>query len=358
MTAPDDTEPVPGAHDVLVPPPAEPGLSRATLSDVARLTGVSAKTVSRVAAGHPHVSQETRARVEQAMRMLRFRPNHLARDLRRGAVSSTVAFVIGDLENPFYALVASGIERALAEHGLTMVLASTHDDPEAEARVVGAMLERRVYALLLVPIAQDQSYLEGERSLGTSIVCVDRPARNLAADSVVYDNQGGARSAVAAMIDAGHRRIGFIGNGPLSYTFAERLAGYRQALAEAGLPARAEWVVDDAHDAQAAARATRAVLGGPHPPTALLASNNRASTGVYLAVREHPHPIAFTGFDDFDLAEALGISVVAHDPAGMGHEAASFAVARSGQASAPVQQIVLPTRLIARGSGELPPAVG
>ncbi len=330
-------------------------LPRATLTDVARLAGVSVKTVSRVVSGETNVRPETRDRVLAAGRRLRFRPNHLARELRSGAASTTVAFVIGDLTNPFYSRVAAGIERTLAEHGLTMVIAATDDDPAREETVVAAMLERRVRGLVLVPIAGDQSYLEGERQLGTPVVTVDRPAANLAADSVVFANRDGARKAVRSMVEAGHRRIAFIGSSPTLYTHGERLAGYREALGAAGLAPRADYERTDAADSDSAERAARALLALPEPPTAVLAGNNRASTGVLRAWRDLTTRPSLVGFDDFDLADALGISVVSHEPEQMGREAALLALGRQDDLDAPVQQVVLPTRLVRRGSGERPP---
>jgi LacI family transcriptional regulator len=328
-------------------------LSRARLADVARLAGVSAKTVSRVVSGHRNVSEETRLRVLEAAQRLRFRPNHLARDLRRGGVSTTVAFVMGDLRNPFYSSVAAGIESALAEHALTMIIAATGDDPAQEARVVGAMLERRVRSLLLVPIAVDQSYLDGERQLGTPVVCIDRPAHHLAADSVVFANRDGAAEAVRSLVAHGHRRIAFVGSDV--YTHLERLAGYRQALLEAGIPRSPAWERRDATTTSAAEQAVADLLSAPDPPTAILAGNNRASTGVLRALRDGDRRVAFIGFDDFDLADTLGITVVAHDPEHMGREAVRLALARHSDLAAPPSQAVLPVRLIRRGSGEVRP---
>jgi LacI family transcriptional regulator len=329
-------------------------LSRARLSDVARLAGVSAKTVSRVISGHDSVSPDTRQRVLEAARRLRFRPNHLARDLRRGGVSTTVAFVMGDLRNPFYSQVAAGIEKTLAEHGLTMIVAATRDDPTQEERVVAAMLERRVRSLLLIPIAADQSYLDGERQLGTPVVCIDRPAQNLIADSVVFGNRAGAADAVRSLLAIGHRRIAFVGS--LVHTHRERLAGFRDAMAEAGVEVDPAWERTDASTPAAAQRAMLELLAAAEPPTAVLAGNNQASTSVLRALRDSDRRVAFIGFDHFVLAETLGISVVAHDPEDMGRQAVRLALSRHDDLAATPTQIVLPTRLIQRGSGEIPPS--
>src|ERR1700712_5508700 len=123
------------------PPRAAPG--RATVSDVARLAGVSLKTASRALNGHPSVKESTRSRVLQASSALRFRPNAMARELRQGGRASTVAFVIGDLTNPFYSQVAVGVSEATAERGLSLVMAASGDQPARERPAVDSMLERR-----------------------------------------------------------------------------------------------------------------------------------------------------------------------------------------------------------------------
>jgi LacI family transcriptional regulator len=321
---------------------------RATVADVARLAGVSAKTVSRALSGSSNVNPRTLAKVQAAAATLRFRPNALARELRTGGSSSTVGFVIGEHTNPFYGLVATGAERVLAREGLTLVITATEDRPAREAPAVAAMLERRVRALLLMPIADDQGYLEGERSFGTPIVAVDRPLVNALSDSVVWDNRSGARDGVLALIDAGHRRIGFVGEA--IYTHRERLAGYRDALSVGGIPEDPALVRTDGHDAASAEKATRELVDARPDLDAVFAGNNRAIVGVLQALRHRGEGIGLLAFDDFELAEALGLSVVAYDPQRMGEVAAELALARLSAPMGPVEQVVLPTRLILRGS--------
>ena len=329
--------------------------SRATLADVARLAGVSSKTVSRVFAGAGNVSAETRERVLGSAKRLRFRPNNLARSLRRGAVSNTVAFVIGDLTNPFYFHVAAGIERELAASGLTMVLATTDDTPESEEVVVDALLAQRVRALLLIPVADDQSYLDGERQLGTPVISVDRPARNLLADSVVLANRQGMADAVRSLTALGHRKIGFVSNPSAMYTLRERLAGYREALREVGVTDTARWERIDDDPAISAEQAVRDLLDRADPPTAIVAGNNRASAGAVRVLRDREPAVAFIGFDDFELADALGISVVGYDTMELGRTAARLALERLADPSDFTKQLEIPTRVIHRGSGEIPP---
>ncbi|GAB3551997.1 LacI family DNA-binding transcriptional regulator [Arthrobacter tumbae] len=327
---------------------------RATLADVGKLAGVSSKTVSRVMLGDKKVAEPTRERVLAAARTLRFRPNQLASSLRQGSTTNVIAFVIGDLTNPFYALVAAGAERELARHGLMMILASTDDDPTSEERVVETLLRQRVRALIMVPISQDQSYLEGERQLGTPVICVDRPAHNLIADSVVLDNRNGMAQAVRKLTGIGHRRIAFVSSPVGLHTDQQRLAGYEDALQEAGIPVSSE-LVQMPQVYGTVAESVRELMALPEPPTALVAANNKISSIIIHALQHRLESVAFVGFDDFELADLTDISVVAYDAAELGRVAARLAIARlEDPVGAPAHQQI-PTTLIARGSGEKPP---
>lgn len=324
--------------------------SRATIADVARLAGVSLKTASRVLTSSPNVKESTRQKVLDAAKALRFRPNAIARELRAGGVATTVGFVIGDITNPFYSAVAAGVSHTTAEHGLTLVIAASDDQPERERPTVTSMLERRVLALLLVPIAEDHSYLEGERQLGTPVIAVDRPLADAASDAVVFDNRAGARSGVLALADAGHHRIGFVGSSMGLYTHGERAAGYHDALELRGLERDPALLRTDAPDVDDARLATLELLALPEPPTAVFAGNNRAAIGVYQGIKAHGGSVGMLSFDDFEFAEALGISVVAHSPFEMGAAAARLAIMRLEDTEGPLQRIVLPTTIVLRDS--------
>lgn len=328
---------------------------RPTLADVARLSGVSAKTVSRVFSEPEMVRGATRERVVAAAARLKFRPNALARDLRRGGVTNTVAFVIGDLTNPFYANVAAGAERELAECGYTMLLATTADAAASEARILDTLLAQRVRALLLIPVAGDQSYLAHERELGTPIVAVDRPPRDLVADSVVLANRSGMSSAVRSLTALGHRRIGFVSNPSFMYTLDERLAGYREALAEVGVTGTEKWERRANDPGLTTDDAVRSLLEMDEPPTAIVTGNNRATIAALRVLRDGYEHVALIGFDDFDLAEMLGVSVVAYDTMELGRAAAKLALKRLDSPSGPAHRIEIPTRVVHRGSGEIPP---
>jgi LacI family transcriptional regulator len=332
-----------------------PAGSRPTLRQVAALSGVSLKTASRALNGERYVSTGTAERVRAAAEQLGFRRNTIARDLRAGARSSLVGLIISDLGNPFYSRVARGAERRLRTAGLQLISASSDEDPDLEHVLVAEMLERRVSALLIVPSgAADHGYLEPERRLGLPVVFLDREPDDIVADSVVLDNAGGMHSAVSHVLDRGHRRIGLVGDFARLATHRQRLAAFEASMTAAGVADWARYVRADCHDAMTAEQAVRALLSLAPPPTALITTNNLITTGALRALRGRADPPALVGFDDFDLADVLGVTVIAHDPERMGEIGAEQILHRLDGTSGPAQRVLLPTKLIERSSAHPP----
>ncbi|MEV0143450.1 MULTISPECIES: LacI family DNA-binding transcriptional regulator [unclassified Nonomuraea] len=336
-------------------------MRRPTMADVAREVGVTAKTVSRVLNDDGPVAVETRERVMEAVRKLGYQPNLMARNMRVGARDAAIGLVIPEMGNPFFGTVAGGVESAVRPRGLTLIVGSSSETAELERSLIATFLARRVSGLMVVPsFASDHRYLRAERVAGLPIVFLDRPAVGMAADHVVSGNREGARDGVAHLVAHGHRRVGFVGDLPAAlYTRRERFQGYRDALAAAGLPFD-RTLVESGHDQEAASAAVARLLALPDPPTALFAANNFASMGAVVALaRAGRRDVALVGFDDLPLAEVLEppLTVVAQDPAALGTAAAELVLSRlDGLPSRAARRELIPTRLIARGSGELPPA--
>jgi LacI family transcriptional regulator len=326
------------------------------MRDVASSASVSLKTVSRVVNGEPDVRPETAARVEAAIERLGFRRNEVAWSLRNGRAGA-VGLVIEDLANPFYSAIAGAVEDEAHERGQALLIGSCEEDPVRERALVLRLLRRWVDALLIVPAGDDHRYLLGEQHAGTPMVFIDRPPRGIEADTVLLDNTGGASTAVEHLVAHGHRRIGFVGESPDLYTTAQRLSGYRAALANAGIAFGGELVAFAGGDPEQAARGLLA-LGPDRRPTALFCADNRHTVGALRALRDAERPVALVGFDDFELAELLPVpvSVVRYDTAKLGSLAARLAYARiEGEAGLPNREVVA-CELVARGSGEIAPA--
>lgn len=328
----------------------------ATLVDVAARAGVSLKTASRAVNGEPHVADATRRRVVAAADQLGFRLNSQASLLRRGLRPGVVGFVMGDLRNPFYSAIAKGLEVGARASGLQLTVASTDEDPDRERDLVAELVDRQVRALVVVSTRERHADLEGVRQRGIRLVFVDRPPVGLDADAVLLDDEGGARRAVESLLARGHRRIGFVGDFSRLPTHRDRLHGYAAAMEAAGIEGHRRWVREDRHDAASARGGVRELLELPEPPTALFTSNNRVTIGALSALRGFAAPPALVGFDDFDLADVLGVTVVAHDPVELGRRAADLALGPAPADGAP-RRVVLPTELVHRGSGEVGPGV-
>ncbi|MEA2255186.1 MAG: LacI family transcriptional regulator [Solirubrobacteraceae bacterium] len=328
------------------------------MRDVAGTAGVSLKTVSRVVNGETGVRPDTTARVEAAIARLGFARNDVARSLRHGRAEA-LGLVIEDVANPFYSAIARAVEDAAHDRSHILITGSCEEDPERERQLVLRLLRRSVDALLIVPAGDDHRYLLPEIGAGTPIVFLDRPPRGVEADTVLLDNLGGSHAGVTHLLRHGHRRIAFVGDPPGLFTAAQRLEGYRTALAAAGVSVDEELVRAGSHDARSSESAARALLALPpdRRPTAIFAANNRNTLGVLRALRDTYAAVALVGFDDFELADMLErpVSVVRHAPEEMGRIAAELAYARLDGDDRLPQRRTIPCELVVRGSGEVPP---
>ncbi|MFE0045495.1 LacI family DNA-binding transcriptional regulator [Streptomyces albireticuli] len=329
------------------------------MKDVAARAGVGLKTVSRVVNGEPGVTPDTERRVRDAITALGFRRNDSARILRKGRTAS-IGLVLEDLADPFYAPLNRAVEEVARAHGALLINGSSAEDAERERELALAFCARRVDGLIVIPAGSDHRYLEPEIAAGVATVFVDRPAGLLDADVVLSDSFGGARAGVAHLVAHGHRRIGFLGDQPHIHTATERLRGYRAAMADAGLPVDDAWVSLGTTAPERVRREAERMLGGPRPVTALFAGNNRVTVTVVRVLAAARRPVALVGFDDFELADLLspGVTVVAQDAARLGRTAAERLFRRLDGVLEPPRRVELPTRLVVRGSGELPPAEG
>jgi LacI family transcriptional regulator len=329
-----------------------------TMRDVARVAGVSAKTVSRVFNDDPHVTQETRERVRWAMQKLNYVPNLLAKSFRAGA-DTTVGLAIPDIADPFFAEMTSSIEIDLMGRGMAVVVTSLGHGPDRERYVLEALLRRQLSGLIVACVSADQSYLAPWQER-TPMVFLDRAPRGLAGVFVIEDDIGGAREAVAHLARHGHRRVAFFGVSTRVTTTDRRLKGYRSAVADIGLDADPDLICMSSESPEVSAAEMVKRLAAPNPPTAVFSCNVPCTMALVLALHQAGHTgVAMIGFGDFPMAAALSpaVTVVDQDPAGLGRIAVERLLQRIEDPEAQVRRrTVLPVQLIPRGSGELPPS--
>lgn len=334
---------------------------RPTMRDVAKTAGVSLMTVSRVVNGDPAVTPETAARVERAIRRLGYQRNDMARHLRRkGQDTHTIGLLVDDLANPFFSALARAVEDEARLREYVVLIGSSNDDLRREREVVSAFCARRVDGLIVVPVGGNHRYLRDQLAAGTKVVCVDRPAESLEVDTVVVDNRNGTHQAVTHLLGHGHRRIGYLGDHRNIWTLQERYAGFCDALGDHGIEPDPALIMHGLRTGADAARAAVSLLRSQQPPTAIFATNDLITIGVLQGLGEDAGKVAVIGFDDFALADRVEppVTVVAQDPVALGATAAQLLFARIGGDTSPPRKVLLLTRLVVRGSGELAPRSG
>jgi LacI family transcriptional regulator len=327
----------------------------ATITDVARRAGVSVSTVSHVVNGTRKVRHETASLVREAIEATGFRPNGLARSLKR-ASSESVGIVMSVISNPYFADIVCAIESECARLGLMVFLCDSQDDPEQELKVVEALHRRRVDGVILAPSPDRRrraaAYLE---SNGIPFVVVDRLAGG-GVDQVGVRNKSAMQQLVAHLISHGHRRIGFVAGQNGFSTARERAEGYRAALRAAGVPFDGRLFVAGAANTRDAASSVRRFFELEEPPTALATGNNMTTIGAMHALRDlglrAPQDVALAGFDDFEWADYFEprLTVVAQPCEEIGREAASLLIERIKRNDGPRRTIRLNARLVIRAS--------
>lgn len=330
-------------------------LRQPTIKEVAALAGVSPMTVSRTLAGGKNVRQDVQDRVLEAVSELGYHRNENARSIRPGQTSGLVGVAITNLGNPYYGNFALGVEEIASHYGRRIVLGNTGEELSRERQLIADFIGRQVEGLIVVPSGGDAAHLQRELLRDTPLVLASRTVAGVDADAVVLDDIGGAYRGTAALLDAGHTRVAYLGNVTSVFTGQRRYEGYERALAERGIPVDPALVRRGQQDVQTATAAMRTLLDLEQPPTAIFSANNRNTIGALQAIGEHirEHPSAplpaIVSFDDFELAEMMPVpvTVIDHDPRELGREAARLLFARLlGTADAePARRVEMPTHL-------------
>jgi LacI family transcriptional regulator len=328
-----------------------------TIKDVARLSGVSSMTVSRVINDSERVSPETRQRVERAIAELGYVPSRLARGLIRQK-TGTLALIVPDVANPFFTLVLRGAEDVARRAGYRMILCDTRADLAIEREVMEEMIAHRVEGIAIAPVSdRSQDHLHRLERFGVQFVLIDRTVSGVDCDVVVGDSAGGARRLVEHLISLGHRRIGFITEGDEVSTARDRRRGYVDALERAGIPLDAGLIVRSTPDPRGGLDGMRRLLELDDPPSAVFTVNNLVAVGAIEAVRandlEVPDDIAIVCFDDIEYASRLYpfLTVMAQPAETLGTLGTQLLLERI-EGRAPVQPriVVLPAQFIVRRS--------
>ena len=276
-----------------------------TMAEVAERAGVSAATVSRVLCGRSSVAPEFRAKVSAAVEELSYRPNRLARNLRRRN-AEMVGVVISDVENPHFAEMIHIAEEEAYRRGYRMLLCNTDESSEKQRSYLQMLADERPVGVIIAPCDANGPEISQLIDLGIPVVAFDRPVKDERADAVLADNFEAARTAVDHLVGAGMTRIGYISISTQIETGARRLAGYKAAMTALGLETR--WV-DGGLRLATGFRATERLLREWPEMEAIVVGNNMLTVGALRALRAEkrrvPDDIAVVAFDDPFWAELI-----------------------------------------------------
>jgi LacI family transcriptional regulator len=328
-----------------------------TLREVGRLAGVSAMTVSRVINGRAGVDAETQRKVEEAIEALDYVPNRIARGLL-SQKTQTIGLIVPDVVNPFFGPVVRGAETTARRAGYRVLLCNSEGDLRLERAYIEDLVAHRVEGLLLAPASDETRHSIFPLLRGSfPVVLLDRSLPESDCDLVVSDSVSGARRLTEHLIAIGHRSIAHLTDADDTSTGRDRLQGYREALATAGIPARDELVFRTTVDQLGGYRAAQEVLALDPRPTAIFAVNNMTAIGAMKALRERdlsvPEDMALVCFDDVEHLAVLSpfLTVVDQPAETLGSLGAQLLLERiAGKAGPRSRRVVLQTDLIVRRS--------
>ena len=326
-----------------------------TIHDVAKRAGVAPITVSRVINNSGYISDATRKRVEATIKEIGYVPNTLARGLRSKR-TNTLALVVTDITNPYFTLMARGVEDVARDSNYTVIYCNTYESETKEEDYANILAQRQVDGVLLVPAGGNAKTIKFFETNHISVVILDRRVSGVGKDFVCSDSENGANLLVKLLIDLGHKQIAMI-TGPKNVsTSADRVAGYRHALKKAGL-GKNELVYYGEFNNQTGYEFIRQALLRSPKPTAIFGANNFILIGIMKALNDLnikvPDDVSVVGFDD--LPESMLLTpflTVASQPAyEMGRLAADLLLKRiSGELTGEYQEYTLPTKIIERKS--------
>jgi LacI family transcriptional regulator len=301
------------------------------------------------------VSNELRARVLEAMQVLGYRPNRLARGLRRGE-THTLGLIASDISDPFFAEMARCIEDAGFEQGYSVILCNSDRRRDKELFYARLLAERQVDGILFGTLGTSTESVRLLQQRGIPLVVIDREISDVQVDRVLADNVQGATLATQHLLDLGHRRIACIAGNVKVAPFGDRLCGYRQALAEAGVAEDPALVVHGSVQQDQGRAAIRQLLSLKDGPTAVFASTDMLAISALQEAAEKdipiPEALSVVGFDDIALAAMVvpALTTVAQPKQEMGRLATELLLSRIRDPDQPARKRELKTRLVIRES--------
>lgn len=334
------------------------------MKDVARLAQVSLATVSAVLSGSAYVSPELTGRVRKAVAALGYAPNTVASSLKKGT-TRMIGLVVPDVTNPFFTELVHSVQKRARVLGYAVLLCDSERDIEQERSYLKMLRAHLATGTIICPAGPDASYKDLVHDVGIMpLVAVDHVIRADDYDSVVLDNVGASRMIMQHIIGLGHTRIAIIAGQQHLLPGRDRLAGFMDALRDAGLDVVPEFVRHGAFNGNDAFDCTQALLASPDRPSAIFATNNQMLVGVMRAIYESglscPRDVSVAAIDDFPWAAAFSpaLTTVRQPVDAMADAAFNLLLERITGTDAEPRHLVFEPELVIRQSCVAPAASG
>ena len=321
---------------------------RITIHHVAKKAGVAISSVSRVLSNHADVSEDMRLKVEKAVAELGYEPDYLAQSLRKGA-TQTIGFMIRDITNPLFSIVAQSAEFELRKAGYSIILINSHGDAATEKENFSLFKRRRIDGIIASLVSEDSASAKSViNNLGIPVVLVDREITGLKASAVICNHATGVEDATSDLIKNGHKRIAFISGKKDLLITRSRFKGFEDAYKKAKIKIDTNLVRLGSFSEEYSYKETLDLFGNKKRPTAIVAGGIGASAGALRALNDLKlkigRDVAFIALDEWPMFDLLSpdLSSVYRDPEEIGRESARLII--NLIAGRPTSQAVIQTQ--------------
>ncbi|MED4227997.1 LacI family DNA-binding transcriptional regulator [Neobacillus cucumis] len=327
-----------------------------TISDVAKLSGLSKTTVSRVINNHPYVSNEKKEKVLRAMQELGYSPNPAARMLR-GQLSTTIGVIVPRLINPFFSYLVNSIEQTAYKKGYQVLICQSNEDSEKELAFLNLLKTKQVDGIIMTAIENDWNRLEQYTEFGPILLC-NEYVNNLDVPVIRVDQCKGTYIGVKHLINKGHKKIAYCTGGLFNEQGKDkdRNQGYQRAIKEAGIEINPKWIFVNKHSIEDGKQVLRQILEMDDRPTAIFTGSDEIAGGLLIEAKEHglniPNDIAIIGFDDQPLAEMLDpkLTTIRQPVDQIGEKAVEVLLELLNNPEMTINHFELPVELVVRKS--------
>ncbi|BCV21401.1 LacI family DNA-binding transcriptional regulator [Moorella sp. Hama-1] len=326
---------------------------RITIKDIARKSGVSSSTVSRVLTNHPSVDPKTREEVQKVIDRLGYRPSHIARGLVKGKID-IVALIIGDIRNPFYAELTRTIKEFLNKEGYMVVVCDSDYDPDKEEAYIRTADVYGFAGIIMITAMETETLLKQLKTINCPVVLLNRYLPSIETDFISVDNYTGGYLAGKHLLDLGHRNIAILAGHKNSSATYDRLNGFLDVFKQYNVNIDKERIVYGNLQWDSGYNFGKLLLNQYKDATAVFCGNDLMAIGLIEALNEYgkrvPEDFSIVGYDNNNIAPIVKLTTIHQPHLELGQAAAEVLLERMRGYKGAYKRIIFNPKLIVRKS--------